>query len=130
MDITHINACPYIFIQTCMTEWSPACKQAGVTLIGGRPNNFWFLLYICMYSELFTISMYYLYKQPYFYCVKKIRPVLWAMFIMLSIESQHTILMSEVAFLFFLLLLMHFSMMMIWSVEVLTHAHWRSKMIV
>lgn len=131
----HISACIHIFIQTCLAECSPACKQAGVTLIGGRPNNFWFLFYV-LFHFFYIYSLNYLQwaciiyiNNPLWLVKKKMCPVLWAVFIILQLvrESQHIILLSEVAFYFLHLLpKLHFSMMIL-SIEVLMHAHWRIK---
>lgn len=131
----HISTCIYIFIHTCMAECSPACKQAGVTLIGGRPNNFWFLFYVL--SDFFYIySLNYLQWACIIYINNPLSPCEkisvqfcehYLSYFQLVRESQHIILMSEVDFYFLLLLpKLHFSMM-IWSIEVLMHANWRIK---
>lgn len=73
--------------------------------IGGRPNDLISSLFLNAPLELFTVSMHYLYKQPYFHCQKEKNDLSFVerclSHFILAIESQHIILMSEVAFYFF-----------------------------
>ena len=68
-----------------------------------------------MYSELFTMSVYYLCKQPYLQCEKEKNELSFSeqgfSYFIWAIENQHIILMEEVFFCYFTftILRQHFS---------------------